>query len=104
MAVLAGPVAEMIHVGEKFPLDRLPQWAADWEMACSLATALIPRRAGSHHKDVRTLIDVTTEKLRRLAGSDAFWQVIAEVADLLEAYETIDGDQVHECLARWLGQ
>jgi hypothetical protein len=98
MAVLAGPVAEMIHSGERNPLDHLPQWAADWQLAYSLASKLVPGEARA-----RALVEATAEKLHRVAGADAFWQAIAEVADLLEAHETIEGEQVHESLARWLG-
>ena len=99
MAVLAGPVAEMIHSGERCGVDALPQWAADWQLAYSLAGMLV----GSELR-VRSLIQAVTDKLERVVGSDPFWQVIAEVADLLEALETIEGDQVHESLQRWLGR
>ena len=98
MAVLAGPVAEMLHCGERCPLDSLPQWAGDWQLACQFASVLVRDQS-----QVETLIEITTDKLYRLVGSDAFWQVIAEVADLLDAYETIEGDQVHAALSRWLG-
>ncbi len=99
MAVLAGPVAEMIHSGERCALDSLPQWDGDWQLACQFASLLVRGEA-----QVRSLIEITAEKIYRLASGDAFWQVIAEVADLLEAYETIEGDQVHTCLSRWLGE
>jgi len=101
MAVLAGPVAEMIHTGIVVPTDESArwrgEWAADWQLACQLARNLVP--SDSH---VVPLIEFTLEKLHRLANSGPFWQTIAEVADLLEAYETIDGDQVQESLERWI--
>ncbi len=99
MAVLAGPVAEMIHSGERCPLHSLPQWAGDWQLAQEFASSLV-----RGERQVHALIEITTEKLYRLISSDAFWQVIAEVADLLEAYETIEGDQVHDSLSRWIGE
>jgi hypothetical protein len=98
MAVLAGPVAEMIHSGESWEIDQCPQWAADWQLARQFAAVLVPTAA---HID--PLIEFTIQKLQRLAAKEAFWQTIAEVADLLEAFETIDGEQVKECLDRWLG-
>lgn len=98
MAVLAGPVAEMIHSGESWGIHQFPQWAADWELSRQLAAMLVPTVA---HID--PLIEFTIQKLERLAAQEAFWQTIAEVADLLEAFETIDGEQVKECLDRWLG-
>jgi len=101
MAVLAGPVAEMIHAGitpsTADTTGWAGEWSADWHLACQLARALVP--SDSH---VVPLIEFTLEKLYRLAHSGPFWQTIAEVADLLEAYETIDGDQVQESLERWI--
>jgi hypothetical protein len=98
MAVLAGPVAEMVHSGERCALNRLPQWSGDWLLAREFAGMLVRGES-----QIEALIEITTDKLYRLVGSDDFWQVIAEVADLLDAYETIEGDQVHESLSRWLG-
>jgi len=99
MAVLAGPVAEMIHSGQRCSLDSLPQWSGDWQMAQQFASVLVRGR-----RQVDALIEITVEKLYRLVSDAAVWQVIAEVADLLEAFETIEGDQVHESLSRWLGE
>lgn len=102
MAVLAGPVAEIIHNEWEPDIGECEQWHsewwADWQLACQLAAALVP--SAGH---VEPLLQFTVDRLHKIASADAFWQAIAEVADLLEAYETIDGVQVRECVDRWLG-
>ena len=98
MAVLAGPVFEMIHEGVERPLDRWSPWAADWQLAIELADRLVPSPGR-----VERLIETTIRQLRALADQQGFWQVIAEVADLLEAHQTLEGESVHESLGRWLG-
>jgi hypothetical protein len=99
MAVLAGPVVEMIHTGVEYPIDRRSQWGADWHLAAELAERLVRSPA-----QVRPLIETTVQRLRGLAAQQAFWQTIAEVADLLEAHQTVSGEEIHDCLARWLEQ
>jgi hypothetical protein len=103
MAVLAGPVAEIIHSDLDCDIDQCEQWqsewSADWQLACQLATALVP--SAGH---VEPLLRFTIERLHRIASEAAFWQTIAEVADLLEAHETIDGEQVRQCVNRWIGE
>lgn len=99
MAVLAGPVVEMIHTGVESRIDRRPQWAADWHLAAELA-----QRLASSPAQIGPLIETTVRRLRALAAQEAFWQTIAEVADLLEAHQTVSGEEIHDCLARWLKQ
>lgn len=50
------------------------------------------------------MIDAIIEKLFTLVSRDDFWQAISEVADLLDAHQTIEGDEVAQCVARWLGK
>ncbi len=103
MAVLAGPVAEIIHSELDCDIDQCEQWqsewSADWQLACQLANELVP--SAGH---VEPLLRFTIERLHRIASQAAFWQTIAEVADLLEAHETIDGEQVRQCVNRWIGE
>jgi len=97
MAVLAGPIAEMIHREVDVAIDRRREWAADWALAMQLAEA-----TGCDRRQFPAMIQMMTQKLRAMMGRNDFWQAIAEVADLLDAHETIEGDDVNECVARWL--
>jgi ATP-dependent Zn protease len=103
MAVLAGPVAEMIHNDQDCDIEQCEQWksewSADWHLAWQFARSLVPS-----DQHVEPLLKFTIERLYRIASAESFWQTIAEVADLLEAYETIDGEQVRQCVDRWLGE
>ena len=101
MAVLAGPVVESVHLGEGEPvrIDDRAEWAADRRLAGILAERLVPTL---DHVD--RLLEFTIQRLERLVADQAFWQAIAEVADLLEAHETVSGEEVHQCLARWMGE
>lgn len=99
MVVLAGPIAEMIHAEQRSNLSSTPEWAGDWRIACQLAGTIIkePTRR-------RAMIDAIIEKLFALVSRDDFWQAISEVADLLDAHQTIESDEVARCVARWLGK
>ena len=99
MAVLAGPIAEMVHTDQRSSLNATPEWAGDWQIACQLAATIINESALR-----RAMIDAVTDKLFVLIARDDFWQAISEVADLLDAHETIEGDEVAQCVARWLGK
>jgi hypothetical protein len=98
MAVLAGPVAEMIHAETKQRVDSRVEWACDWEIAWTLAQSLVPKPAARH-----AMIDAVNMKLFQVMARDDFWQAIAEVADLLDAHETVEGDEVMQCVQRWIG-
>ncbi len=102
LAVLAGPVAEIIHNDQDWDFDLCEQWQGewlvDWQLAWQFARSLVPS-----DEHVEPLLRFTIERLHKIASADAFWQTIAEVADLLEAHETIDGQQVRQCVDRWLG-
>lgn len=98
MAVLAGPVFEMTYAGIDRHLDRHPPWDADWRLAQGLAAGLANSPAGA-----AKVIETTLGRIRELADQEPFWQTVAEVADLLEAHESVSGDEVHACLTRWLG-
>ena len=99
MAVLAGPIAEMVHAEQRSSLNATPEWAGDWQIACQLAATIIKEPLMR-----RAMIDAITEKLFELISRDDFWQAISEVADLLDAHETIEGDEVTQCVARWLSK
>ncbi len=96
LTALAGPVAEMIYRGEKLHPARVQEWANDWHTAMELTTGIVtdPLRRIA-------LLEKLCQELFRLANDARIWQAIAEVADLLDTHETIDGEEVHETLDRW---
>jgi hypothetical protein len=98
MAALAGPVAEMIHAEESCEIHQRREWAADYAIARELATTMGIARS-DHHR----MIQAVTHTLLQEMAKNNFWQAIAEVADLLDAHETIEGDMVSECVQRWVG-
>lgn len=99
MTVLAGPVAEMVHIDQPSSVDQRHEWSMDWQLAMQLAGLLVKPPSAR-----QPLIHALTVKLLGLISGDAFWQAIAEVADLLDAHETIAGAEVAECVERWLGR
>lgn len=95
---LAGPVAEMIYSGEPYHPSLVAEWAADWREAWEAAALL--------HRDERVrlkyLEDVSIELYHRLRD-DELWAALASLADHLLAHDTLDGEQVEEIVAPWLG-
>lgn len=102
MAVLAGPIAEILYEGLPADFDSLEQWRSEWaadhQLAWQLARTLVPSDA-----HVQPLLQFTLDRLFGIVSENEFWQAIAEVADLLQAHETIEGDEVQQCVSRWLG-
>ena len=99
MAVLAGPIAEMVHLDERHAIDSRAEWAVDWQIAWELASELIAAPKARY-----AMIHAVCERLFMLVSREDCWQAIAEVADQLEAHETIEGETVDECVERWLGE
>ncbi len=95
--LLAGPVAEMIHLGERLHPATVREWQGDWMQAYGLAKAFEvdePKR--------QKLLERLCASTLELMSKDNCWQAISEIADLLEAHETIDGDEVREIVTRWV--
>ncbi len=97
LTILAGPVAEMVYLGEPFH----PAHFGPWQ--CRLATCMVHlRNAGaesraSHHVAGRD--DGSTECHIR---SDRCWAAIAALADELVAHEALEREQVSEILRFWI--
>jgi ATP-dependent Zn protease len=99
MAVLAGPVAEMVHAEVRLTVDSRPEWAVDWQIASEIAGTFV-----SVPRQREALLHELTRRMFHLVSSDECWQAIAEVADQLVAHETLDGEEVQECVERWMGR
>lgn len=94
---LAGPAAEMLYEGERPHPAGVQQWRADWEIAWHLAGQII-----SDQTRRMQMLETLLASLCRMLGRDDCWQAVAEVADQLEAFETLDGEQVTEIVCRWV--
>ena len=97
LVCLAGPAAETIHLGETVDPQAVAEWRYDWALANQLAGMLLSDQA-SRAALLHRLLKELTLMLRR---ADC-WQAISETADQLEAHETLDGQEVHQIVRRWI--
>ncbi len=99
LAVLAGPVAEMIYRGERLEPSRYGPWQSDWKHAVHCVTSLA--REPSRQREL--LLRVFVELERRLRDDDC-WAAVASVADELLAHEQLEAEQIADLLEFWLGR
>ena len=94
---LAGPVAEMIYVGDPFHPGLVPEWAADWRVAWRAIETLVPdqRRRLAY-------LEALTVQLHQLLRQDQPWAAIAAIVDHLVAHERLEGEEVEAILAQWM--
>jgi hypothetical protein len=95
---LAGPVAEMIYSGDPYHPGFVAEWAADWRDAWQAAAILHP----GERQRLAYLEQVSVQLYHRLK-SDDHWAALAAVADQLLAHDTLEGEEVAEIIAQWLG-
>ena len=97
MVALAGPAAEMIHLGEPFHPATVQEWADDWRQADEVLRSLIPQEPTRF---------MALENLARLVVShfyqDAVWAAVSALADELDAHETLEEESVEEVLSVWM--
>lgn len=94
---LAGPAAEMLFEGERPHPIAVQQWRIDWELAWQLAGHLVNDR----RRRLR-MLEALLQALCEMFDREDCWQAIAETADQLEAFETLEGEQVVEIVNRWI--
>ena len=95
---LAGPVAEMVYSGDPWHPGLVAEWAQDWRQAWDAAAVL--------HADERkrlAYLEQVSVELHRLFKRDDVWAALASLADHLLAHETLEGGQIEEIMAQWLG-
>lgn len=96
---LAGPIAEMIFVGDYDYLRIKQEHAVDWEVvAASIGRLGIDAVAAQN-----LLTSIATGLYQRLR-EDVVWSAVADVAERLELDGTIDGDTVNDLTGFWLRQ
>ncbi|MEM9587272.1 MAG: cell division protein FtsH [Planctomycetota bacterium] len=97
LAILAGPVAEMIYLGEAFHPAFFGPWQSDWQQAwqsCRPMTA-----------DDSSCVNLLTRCVQSLHGvlqREPYWSAVAALADEIAAHELIESEQVVETLEFWL--
>ena len=96
---LAGPIAEMIFIGDYDYLRIKQEHAVDWEVVA----ASVQRMGMSPVAAQKFLSSVATELYERLR-QDEVWSAVADVAERLELDGTIDGNTVNDLAGFWLRQ
>jgi len=91
LVALAGPVAEMIHVGQPLEIKAVAEWTADWHVAWEAATSLAPSGAARSR-----LLEQCSGELFQLLSIDAHWHQLATIVDHLLAHETLDQEMLGE--------
>ena len=94
--VLAGPVAEMIHLQRPFHPAGIAEWRQDWEAAFECLTDI------SNIQQRLARLERITIDLYQAFSQDHHWAVIGAVADNLMAHETLDQEMLSEIIAPWM--
>ena len=97
LVALAGPVAEMIHIGEPLHPGYVAEWAADWKTAWEAAAPLV-----SAERRRLAYLEQTAVRLYRLLDQEDHWAALAAVVDNLVAHETLEGEEVEDIVRQWL--
>ena len=98
LVALAGPVAEMIYSGDPLHPGFVAEWAADWKLAWEAAAPLFP-----HQRQRLAYLEQTTARVYRLLDREDYWAALAAIVDNLLAHETLDGEEIEDIVAQWLG-
>lgn len=96
---LAGPIAEMIYVGDYDYLRIRQEHATDWRIASENLQMLNLQTLAE-----AKLLQDTVAKLYRTIGRDDVWSAIGDVADRLAVDETVEGDVVVDAVEFWLNR
>lgn len=96
LVALAGPVVEMIHTGDLYHPATVGEWSQDWQLAWNASTFIRDQRKRME------FLRQTTIELYETLSQDAHWAAIGALVDHLMAYETVEGETVHEVVAEWI--
>ena len=98
MTILAGPVAEMIYIGEKLHPAFHGPWQMDWQQAWQCCQNEIADEA------MRTaFLELLIQHLHQRMSDNSCWAAIAAVSDELLAHEYLEQEQLQETLDFWIG-
>ena len=93
---LAGPVAEMIYDGNQYDPEFLEEWRCDWLFAVDRAIEFLPQ-----NKPVAEHLAGYVHQLLGFFERDDVWAALAALADELEAFETLEPNQIEDVLRAW---
>lgn len=96
LVALAGPVAEMLYLGDEMDLRSYSPWLVDWKMADDLWRAILTDR----QKRERFLLQMIDE-LKSDFEREANWAAIAAIADELLAHEWLEHDSIADIVDYW---
>ena len=94
---LAGPIAEMVFLGEYDHLRIKQEHVVDWEI---VSNAL--KRLTLSDREAEKLVTSVANELYHRIGETEVWAAINDVAERLTLDGTIDGDVVYELTTFWL--
>lgn len=96
-AALAGPVTEMVFLGEYDFLRIKAEHQVDWEVVAESIRRmrLSPQRGAD-------LLNKLSAELYRVIRTDHVWSAIADVAERLQIDGTIDGETVRDQVGFWM--
>lgn len=95
LVALAGPVAEMIHLGDPFHPATVAEWSQDWKMAWKATSFL------KSNREKMQFLERTTVELHQTLSQGNHWAGIGALVDHLLAYEVLEGETVHEIVDEW---
>jgi hypothetical protein len=95
MVALSGPVVEMIHRGDIQHPATIPEWAQDWTLAWSAADFIPEKQQRLAH------LEQVTRELYQSLFQDHHWAAIGAIVDHLLAYDSLEGDMVHDIVGEW---
>ena len=96
LAILAGPVAEMIYRNESIHPARYAPWQHDWHHAWSISQRLV-----SDQRQHIKLLEELLGQLRSVVQSVPCWSAIAALADELAAHEYLESHHIEETIGFW---
>jgi len=88
----------MHYRGEPLHPGFVSEWAADWQAAWDASACL----ASDAAKRV-SLLEHWTTYVYRWLGRTEHWAALAAIVDHLLAHESLEGDEIDEIVAAWLG-
>jgi len=94
---LAGPVAEMIYLNERFSIEAIEEWSLDCRTANQLAS-----QVASSPVSKNELLRESESIVRERLNEPQTWSAVAALSDELLAHETLEKDQIHDVTFFWL--
>jgi len=97
LVYLAGPAAELVYRDESLHPAFVPEFASDWNSAWEASIA-----SQKSDQDRLKLLERLSDELYQIIKRQDHWNAVAEIADLLLAHETIEYEEIHETVHRWI--